>query len=538
MELTLILLIDNYDSFTYNIYQLVAKLGFEVIVKRNDEIDIETIQMMKPTHIILGPGPNSPKDSRICIDIVTQLKGEYPILGICLGHEAILYAFDVPIVNAKNIIHGKVSPLTHTEDGIFTNIPQHVAITRYHSLVAKRESIPDCFHVNAVSDDGEVMAVTHKQYPLFGLQFHPESIGTQYGEKMILNFIHYKRKSIPIKLYLQKLAHLENLNFVESYDLMECIAENDLTQAQLGSLITSFYLKKPNGEELAAFASLLISKAKRFDIQDSKRFDIVGTGGSARKTFNVSTTTALLLASMGVKVVKHGNRGITSKSGSADLLSNLGINVNMNMDACKKCYENLGITFLFAPNIHNALKYVQGVRKELGFKSFFNLLGPLSNPLRPTHQLIGVFHKDYTELIANALKILGVERAMVVHGLDGIDEISLCAATQISELQNGEIKTYIFSPQKLGIKLADHAELRGGDVAMNAEITQDIFQGNESRRADLVALNAGASLYIYGYAKNIEEGFYQAREYLQSKKVLNLLESFRIQSNIKSSESN
>ena len=532
----MILLIDNYDSFTYNIYQLVAKLGFKVIVKRNDEIDIETIRALKPTHIILGPGPNSPKDSKICLDIVEKLKWEYPILGICLGHEVILYSFDVPIVNAKNIVHGKVSPLTHTEDGIFTNIPQHILITRYHSLVAKRENIPDCFNINAFSSDGEVMAVTHKQYPLFGLQFHSESIGTQYGEKMILNFINYKRRSIPIKLYLQKLANLENLNFTESYDLMDCIAENDLTQAQLGSIITSFYLKKPNSEEFAAFASLLVSKAKRFDIQDSKRFDIVGTGGSSRKTFNVSTTTALLLASMGVKVVKHGNRGITSKSGSADLLANLGINVNMDIDTCKKCYENLGITFLFAPNIHNALKHVQSVRKELGFKSFFNLLGPLSNPLRPTHQLIGVFHKDYTEIIANTLKILGVHRAMVVHGLDGIDEISLCAATQISELQNGEIKTYIFSPQKLGIEFANHAELSGGDATINANITRDILEGNESKKADLVALNAGASLYIYGYANSIEEGFYQAKEHLKGKKVLELLESFCTQSNTESNK--
>ena len=179
---------------------------------------------------------------------------------------------------------------------------------------------------------------------------------------------------------------------------------------------------------------------------------------------------------------------------------------------------------------------MQSVRKELGFKSFFNLLGPLSNPLRPTHQLIGVFHKDYTEIIANTLKILGVHRAMVVHGLDGIDEISLCAATQISELQNGEIKTYIFSPQKLGIEFANHAELSGGDATINADITRDILEGNESKKADLVALNAGASLYIYGYANSIEEGFYQAKEHLKGKKVLELLESFCTQSNTESNK--
>ncbi len=527
----MILLIDNYDSFTYNIYQLVAKLGFDIIVKRNDEINIDMIQALKPSHIILGPGPNSPKDSTLCVDIVNELKGEYPILGICLGHEAILYAFGVPIVNAKNIIHGKVSALNHCEDGIFINIPQHVEITRYHSLVAKKEDIPKSFNITALSDDDEVMAVAHKQYPLFGLQFHPESIGTKFGEKMLLNFIYYKRKSIPIKQYLHKLANLENLSFVESYDLMECISENDLTPAQIGSLITSFYVKKPTGNELAAFSSLLISKAQKFDVDDCDRIDIVGTGGSERKTFNVSSTTAILLASMGLKVIKHGNRGVTSKSGSADLLSKLGINIDMDMNTCKKCYDELGITFLFAPNIHNALKHVQGVRKEVGFKSFFNLLGPLSNPLRPTHQLIGVFQHEYTEIMAEALKILGVKRAMVVSGLDGIDEISLCGDTKISELKDGDINTYIFSPKKCGIKLAEFSDLKGGDVFKNAEITMDILSGNDSKKLDLVALNAGASLYLYGVEDSVESGFHKAKEFLRTKKALETLESFRLLSN-------
>ncbi len=527
----MILLIDNYDSFTYNIYQLVAKLGFEVIVKRNDEINIDEIQSMKPTHIILGPGPNSPKDSKICLDIIKQLKNEYPILGICLGHEVILYAFDVPIVNAKNIVHGKVSPLNHCEEGIFTNIPQHIEITRYHSLVAKKQDIPQTFQITALSDDGEVMAVAHKKYPLFGLQFHPESIGTQFGEKMILNFIHYKRQNIPIKQYLHKLANLENLSFVESYDLMECIVENDLTSAQIGSLITSFYVKKPTGDELAAFASLLISKAQKFEIDDSNRIDIVGTGGSERKTFNVSSTTAILLASMGLKVVKHGNKGVTSKSGSADLLLKLGININMDINICKKCYDELGITFLFAPNIHNAIKHVQTIRKEIGFKSFFNLLGPLSNPLRPTHQLIGVFQKEYTEVMAQALKIIGIKRAMVVNGLDGIDEISLCGDTKISELRDGNINTYIFSPKEHGIELANFYDLKGGDVFRNVEITMDILNGNESKKLDLVALNAGASLYLYDIAESIEEGFHKAKEFLKTKKALKTLEAFKIISN-------
>lgn len=523
----MILLIDNYDSFTYNIYQLIGKLGFEVVVKRNDEIQITDIRLLNPTHIILGPGPNNPKDSKICLDIISHLKGEYPILGICLGHEAILYAFGVPIVNATHIVHGKISLLNHCEDGIFTNIPQQIPVTRYHSLVAKRENILDEFAITAISDDNEIMAVSHKNYPLVGLQFHPESIGTEYGEKMILNFIHYKRHAIPVKAFLHKLANLEDLSFVESYDLMECIAEGDLTKVQLGSLITSFYAKKPTSNELAAFASLLVTKAESFSINDEKHIDIVGTGGSARKTFNVSSTVAILLASMGLKVVKHGNNGVTSKSGSADLLYHLGININMDMRTCEKCYDELGITFLFAPKIHNVLKHVQHARRELGFKSIFNLLGPLSNPLRPTHSLIGVFDSEYTDVMANALNMLGSKRAMVVSGLDGIDEFSLCGVTQVSELDNGSIKKYHFNPKDYGIELAKFTELKGGDVHENVAITLDILSGNESKKADLVALNAGASLYLYGKAESIESGFHQAKDFLKSKKALATLEMFK-----------
>lgn len=527
----MILLIDNYDSFTYNIYQLVSSLGFEVLVKRNDEIDIDGICTLNPTHIILGPGPNSPKDSKLCLEIVQHLKAQYPILGICLGHEAILYAFGVPIVNADTIVHGKVSPLNHCEESLFTNIPQHIPITRYHSLVAKQKDIPSDFHILATSQDNEVMAIAHKKYPLFGLQFHPESIGTHYGEKMLLNFIYYKRHTIPIKVFLQRLSTLQNLSFVESYDLMECIAENDLTQAQLGSLITSFAIKKPTHEELAAFASLLITKAQSFALDDEERIDIVGTGGSARKTFNVSSTTAILLASMGLKVVKHGNRAVTSKSGSADLLSHLGINIYMSIETCQKCYEELGITFLFAPKIHNALKHVQNARKEIGFKSIFNLLGPLSNPLRPTYQLIGVFDKEYLYTIAQALNTLGVKRAMVVHGIDGIDEFSLCGITRVSYLHDGIITNFDFNPQDYGIELADFSQLRGGDVYKNAEITLEILNGVESKKADLVALNAGAALFLYNKAESIEQGFYQAKEFLKTKQALITLEKFKEMSN-------
>lgn len=526
----MILLIDNYDSFTFNIYQMLLELKQEVIIKRNDKIQINEIEALSPTHIILGPGPNSPKDSKICLEIIIHFKDSIPILGICLGHEAILYAHNIPIVNSKNILHGKTSRINHSEDGLFTNVPQGILVARYHSLCGKKEDILNLsneFNITAFSDDDEVMSISHKKYSLFGVQFHPESIASEFGNKIMQNFINCNRLKIPVKTYLNKLTELENLNFSEAYDLMECISENDLNPSQIASLITSFKIKKPTSEEISAFAYLLIKKGAKFHIdKDLNTIDVVGTGGSAKKTFNVSTTVAIVLASMGLKVLKHGNRAVTSKSGSADLLKELGVNINMSLDNVQNCFEKLGIAFLFAPNIHSALKNVQNIRKELGFKSIFNLLGPISNPLKPNNQLIGVFNRKYTDILANALLKLGSKNAMVVSGMDGLDEFSLVEETQITRLENDNITTSIFSPFSF-VKQVKYYDLRGGNAQDNARITIDILSGKEDPKSDLVCLNTGAALFLSKNALSIEEGFFKAKDFLKTKEALDFLENFK-----------
>ena len=261
------------------------------------------------------------------------------------------------------------------------------------------------------------------------------------------------------------------------------------------------------------------------------RFEMVGTGGSKAKTFNVSTTAALILASQAKKnnfgIIKHGNKAITSKSGSADLLNALGINVNMDFENIKQIYKNLHITFLFAQKFHSAMRFAANARSSLGFKTAFNLIDPLSNPSPITHQLIGVFDKSYTEIMAKALAILGVKRAMVVSGLDGYDEISLCAPTQITELHNGDIKTYIFNPIEDELDFVHHSLLQGGDNQENLQITLDIFNAKPSPKLDLVALNMGAALYLCNQAQSIQDGFFRAKEIIQSKEVFETLESFK-----------
>ena len=525
----MVLILDNYDSFTYNLYQIFLKLNYKIKVFRSDKITVDEIEKINPEYIVLSPGPGTPDDAGICTEVVQKLQGKYPILGVCLGHQSILAAFGVPIVSAKRIVHGKVEKIIHNEKGIFRNIPKDITGTRYHSLAAKKNKIPDCFIISAEAEDGEIMAVEHKKYCLVGLQFHPESIGTKEGERIVKNFLNYKREAVPVKKYLQNLLNQQNLSKQEAYDIMDELTEGNLPEAQIASFLTSMQIKGVTAEELAGCASVLKKKAAFFPKpkDDEKRLDTCGTGGSNEsKTFNVSTIVSILAAAAGAKIVKHGNRAVTSKSGSADLLEKLGVNIEMSPEKSFEIYDQIGLTFLYARKFHSAMRHAVATRAALGFRTLFNLIGPLSNPAYATHQLIGVFNKDYTDILCKALYLLGIERAMVVHGLDGLDEISLSAPTKITELKNGWIKSYIFDPKSIGLEYINHNILKGGDVELNKNICLDILKGKKSEKSKLAFLNAGAALYLYGIADSIKKGYFIAQEISQSKKALPLLEKF------------
>lgn len=525
----MILLIDNYDSFTYNLYQIFLKLNYPTKVVRSDKITIEEIEKIEPRYIVLSPGPGTPQEAGISIEVVEKLKGKYPILGVCLGHQSILAAFGVPIVNAQRVVHGKVEKLIHNGKGLFRNIPQETLVTRYHSLAGKEKDIPDCFEISAKTEDGEVMAVEHKEYYLMGLQFHPESIGTKDGEKMILNFLHYRRDTAPVKEYLSRVVNKGFLSFKEAYDIMDELTENNLTEGQIGSLLTAIQINGYSSEVIAGFASVLKKKAISFPMpaENEMRLDTCGTGGShSAKTFNVSTVSSILANACGANVVKHGNRAVTSKSGSADLLEKLGINVDMSVETCINTYKEIGLTFLNARKFHAAMRFAAPVRQALGFRTIFNLLGPLANPAYATCQIIGIFDKELTEKICEALNFLGIKKAMVVSGFDGLDEISLCSPTKVSELNNGWIKSYVFNPETIGLSTVNRSFLVGGDAETNKNIALEILKGEESPKANLVYLNTGASLYTYGLVNDIKEGFNLAKKVAKSGKGLETLEKF------------
>ena len=517
----MLLLIDNYDSFTHNIYQALSSLNMEVKVLRNDKTSIEEIKELNPSHIIIGPGPKTPKEAGISLEVIAHFKGKIPILGICLGHQAIMAHFGMPIIRAKNIVHGKIQPLRHNSRGLFRGITPLTPIVRYHSLVGRKEDLPECLEITATSIDDEIMAIEHKELKLFGLQFHPESIGSKEGLKMLSNFLFYKRDTTPIEEFINRILNKKTLSYQKAYDLMDEITEGNLHDAQIGAFITALEMRGLDPHELAGFSDLLKAKCLAFPSlrSNEKRLDIVGTGGSKHKTFNVSSLASLTLASMGVNITKHGNRAVSSQCGSADILELLGINIEMPLSSLFKAYEKFHFAFFFAPRFHNALKNVAPARKALGFKSVFNLIGPLANPASSTHQLLGVYDKSLTPLMAKALQVSKIERALVVSGQNGYDEISLTTPTQISELRDGKITTSIFDPRDYGIKLVEHELLQGGDKLHNLQIAKELLEGKDSPRLDLLSLNAGAALYVYGESESIYDGFKKVKEHLLSKKV-------------------
>jgi anthranilate phosphoribosyltransferase len=278
---------------------------------------------------------------------------------------------------------------------------------------------------------------------------------------------------------------------------------------------------------------VLRDKANTISPKCEKYVDLVGTGGDCTYSFNISTTSAFVVAAAGLPVAKHGNRSISSKSGAGDVLEALGVNISADPDVVEKCVEEVGIGFMFAPHFNPAMKYVGPVRGELGIRTVFNILGPLSNPSRAKSMVVGVYSPDLTEVIAGTMMNLGVERGFVVSGHDNMDEFTLTGPSTVSEIKDGKVTTYTVTPEQFGFKSCDLSELQGGDGTVNAQITRDILSGKEQgSKRDIVLLNAGATLYIGGLADSIEAGIKLAAETIDSGKATKTLEAMVAATNV------
>lgn len=315
-----------------------------------------------------------------------------------------------------------------------------------------------------------------------------------------------EQTTLTVQQAIGKIIGLQHLTRSEARDVMSDIMEGGATPSQIGALLTGLRIKGETIEEIAGFAETMRMKASRVRTRQTNLLDTCGTGGDGADTFNISTTAAIVAAAGGIRVAKHGNRAMSSKSGSADVLEALGVNIQLNQQQAARCLEQVGICFMFAQLYHQSMRHVAAPRRELGVRTVFNLLGPLTNPAGADRQVLGIFDRGKTETIAHVMQALGVKRALVVASLDGLDEISISAGTQVTELKDGNIRTFEITPDELGLHTYSIKDVIGGDAHVNAGIIRRIFAGETGACRDIVLANAGACFYVTGMAGTLQEG--------------------------------
>ena len=508
----MILVIDNYDSFTFNVVQaLESATKEEIKVVRNDEATLEQLSAMNPSHLIVSPGPGNPSGAGVSVEAIRYFAGKIPILGICLGHQAIGEAFGAKIVGAKFIKHGIVEEIDLDGRGVFRTIGKSAKFTRYHSLVIDEATLSKDFEVTARAKDGDIMGIRHKTMPIEGVQFHPESIASQACEELFKAFLNYRRDNLPVAEYLRQLLDEKKpLTRDQASFFMENLTDGTMDEKATAAILTAMAARGlPTADEMAGCAGALLKKKTAFPAAGKGLAEIVGTGGDGKGSFNISSLSALVAASCGQGVAKHGNRAVSSKSGAADFFENLGIKIMAEPEKTASLVEQTGFGFLMAPVYHAAMRFAAPVRKALGIKTIFNVLGPLLNPAGAEYEVLGVYSADLMEDYARAAKALGAKRVMVIHSRDGFDEISPCQPTDVFQInEDGKEYRYVIDPAKFGISGVKAEELEGGNGADNARLAMEVLNGGG--RATIkaaVGLNAGALLYLSGKAKTLKDGY-------------------------------
>jgi anthranilate phosphoribosyltransferase len=330
-----------------------------------------------------------------------------------------------------------------------------------------------------------------------------------------------------LREFLKKLSEFNNLTKEEMIQCLEDITEGRATDAQIGAFIMAMKMKGETVEELEGAASFFREKATKVDVDDPDNLvDTCGTGGDLSDTFNVSTITAFVLAGAGIRVAKHGNRSVSSKSGSADLLEFLGAKIDLGPEQVKRMIEEIGIGFMFAPLFHPAMKRVVGPRREVGIRSLFNLIGPLSNPAGAKRQLLGVFSDQFVEKVARVLLRLGVKRAVVVHGKDGIDEVSISAPTTVAEVNGGEVCIYEFTPEELGFRRYPIDYIKVKSVEESAKVAMSVLKGEPSPALDMVLLNSAFGVFVSGMADDLKTALEVAKDSIKGGKAQRKLSEF------------
>lgn len=507
----MILVIDNYDSFTYNVVQALQRLSQdEVKVVRSKDVSIQDLDALKPDRLVVSPGPGTPADAGISEEAIRHFAGKIPILGICLGHQAIGEAFGAKIVQAKRICHGVVEEIKMDGRGLFRIIGKSASFTRYHSLVIDESTLNPDFEVTARSSDGDIMGIRHKKMFIEGVQFHPESIASQQGDDIFKAFLTYRRENLPTAAYLNQMAfEKKHLTRQQAELFMDNLTDGDLDERITSAMLTAMAANGISSDELAGCAEVLLKKKTPLDVDSNKLAEIVGTGGDCKGSFNISSLSAVVASACGQPMAKHGNRAVSSKSGAADFFEAIGVKIDNTPANTAKLIDETGFGFLMAPIYHPAMRYAAPVRKSLGIKTVMNLLGPLLNPAGAKYEVLGIYSTDLLEDYAHAAKALGAKRVMVIASEDGFDEISPCAPTKVLQInEDGKEYRYTIDPKKYGITDAKEEELAGGSCEENAKLAMELLNGAGRKTLRYsVGLNAGAVLYLAGKVKTIKDGY-------------------------------
>lgn len=500
------LLIDNYDSFTYNLVQAFYELGREPAVLKNDDPAIlELAESGRLEMVCLSPGPGHPSAAGLCPEFLKRLDPRVPVLGVCLGHQLLGLHAGAAVEVGPCIMHGKQSDIVHDGTGLFSGLPNPMRVGRYHSLVVRAEDADanPLLTVTARGPEGEVMALRYTDRPWVGVQFHPESVLTPDGLRLLGNFPEMTAGdgATDIASILDRLARKEDLSAVMASTAFSALMDGRLTAAQAGALLMGLRMKGESALELAHATRAALARSIRVDGIPGDCIDVVGTGGDGRHSFNCSTVSSLTLAGMGYKVAKHGNRAVSSSCGSADALEALGVSLDTDPASVAEMVEKRNFAFLFAPCFHPAFKNIGPLRKELGIRTLFNLLGPMINPARPSHLLMGVARPELVPLAAETLAQSPLRRAAVVCGAGGYDEVSPLGPAEALLLSDGKISPLPLDPADYGIQPCREEDLVVRDKDEAVAVVRELLEGRGKRAMlDMVTLNVALGIFL------LEEG--------------------------------
>ncbi len=498
------LFIDNYDSFTYNIVQVFQGLGRSPVVLTNDDPRVlELATSPELECVCLSPGPGNPATAGYCMEFLARLPKTVPVLGVCLGHQCLGAFAGAEVVKAPLVMHGKCSEIIHDGQGLFSNMANPMKVGRYHSLVveAKEDYSNPMFAVTARAPEGEVMALRYKDRPWVGIQFHPESILTPEGRQLLANFpaaIQPENAAVTsIPAILDTLARGEDLTADRASAGFSALMDGDMSPAQAGSFLMGLRMKGETPLEVAHAVNIALARSLRVDGIEGDCIDIVGTGGDGKSSFNCSTASSLVMAGLGYRVVKHGNRAVSSSCGSADALEALGCPLDLDPARAGDMLARCGFTFLFAPRYHPSFRNVGPIRKELGMRTLFNLLGPLLNPARPSHLLMGVAKPELVELLSEAIRQSHIRRAAVVCGAGGYDEVTQLGRATMKIIDHGQIADMELDPAAFGFAPCDEKELHVGSKEEAVAALRRILAGDgPAAMMDMVALNVGLGIFL------------------------------------------